>query len=182
MTFTSASTDSGVYSDGFIDGVAHAQCWGQLFTEIIIGQFHGPIAPTAERTVNFAVVSPSSTGWSGFKGGSSAQPRRTCADLEAGIRTVEWFALFARKQPARGSAAASMASAAAAAAHCAFPHSLAQSFCASRAQWLVHIFWGTSRRNADDHRWLVLPSPDSATMELSRNRRYRTRHDVLLIS
>src|SRR5699024_1436650 len=47
MTLTSAKTDSGVYSEGFITTVlpmrnAGANCQ----TEIIMGQFHGPIAPT----------------------------------------------------------------------------------------------------------------------------------------
>ncbi len=46
-TSASASTDSGVYSEGFITTVlpirsAGASC--QML--IIIGQFHGPIAPT----------------------------------------------------------------------------------------------------------------------------------------
>jgi hypothetical protein len=49
-TCTRASTDSGVYSEGFITTVlpmrrAGASCQ----TEIIIGQFHGPIAATTPR-------------------------------------------------------------------------------------------------------------------------------------
>src|SRR5699024_1428036 len=86
--------------------VTHAQCWGQL----PYGTHHWPVpwancANHAERTVedlrggltvfHDGVVR-------GFKEGSSAQPRRTCADLEAGIRAVEWLALFARKQLRKG--------------------------------------------------------------------------------
>src|SRR5699024_9376240 len=47
MTLTSARTDSGVYSEGFMTTVLPMRNAGaSCHTEIIIGQFHGPIAPT----------------------------------------------------------------------------------------------------------------------------------------
>ena len=95
-----------MYSEGLTTTVLPMRSAGAICQMvIIIGQFHGPIAPddadgaVVQLGVAFAVVDDDLAARA--RGGGGAQPRGAGADLEAGVGPVQRLALLARQQLGR---------------------------------------------------------------------------------
>src|SRR5699024_6742302 len=93
-TATRAWTDNGVCSDGFITTVLPIRNDGaNCHTEIIIGQFHGPMAPTTPMgTYDRTALPESSSTSTSSSTAKSALARSQASQAPASKRAVGWCA------------------------------------------------------------------------------------------